>query len=340
MRSASTARNSCPGTIVRSVQPAPGTTLPSGPGRGLERADRGRPDRHDAAAPLAGAVDRRGRRHRDLVALRLHAVLGQPLGADGPERAGPDVKRHPVDRDAPGAQVREELLGEVEARPWGRRRRRAGSRRRSDTAPSPRRRASGTGGCRAAAGAAHGPRERPARPPSRPAGLRPGPVSSRAVTVARAAPSARVITRPDRTAAGRPEERRPVLRRRADRVKEQDLDVRRRPRDPPEQPGGQDARVVHDEAVPSPEEPAEVRHPGVPECPRPPIEDQEARRIAVLRGLLGDPIRRQREIVQGELAGDLGDASQCGFPARRPGRDGAGRPFGRPRRRRGRAPRT
>ena len=64
--------------------------------------------------------------------------------------------------------------------------------------------------------------------------------------------------------------------------------------DPPEQPGGQNARVVHDEAVPSPEEPAEVRHPGVPEGPRPPVEDQEARAIAILRGLLGNPIRRQR----------------------------------------------
>ena len=161
--------------MVRSVQPAPGATVPSGRGHGLERADGRRPHRHHAAALAPGATDRRRRRLGDLEPLRLHPVIGDPLGADRPEGPRADVERHPVELDAPGPERGEQLVGEVQAR----RRRGHGAgpapRRRSGSAPSPRRRASGTGGCTAAAAAARAPRGRPRPDRRRRAGRAPAP---------------------------------------------------------------------------------------------------------------------------------------------------------------------
>ena len=148
--------------------------------------------------------------------------------------------------------------------------------------------------------------------------------------------------RPDRTPAGRPEERRPVLRRRADRMEQQDLDVLPRSRRCcPSSRAGRTRVSFTTRQSPA----RRKRRPrsatrasrDAPDCRS---RTRRRARVAVLRRLLGDPILRQRVVVQGELARGLDDASQCGFLARRPGRDGAGRPCGRPRRRRARAPRT
>jgi hypothetical protein len=48
-----------------------------------------------------------------------------------------------------------------------------------------------------------------------------------------------------------------------------------------------------------------VRHPGVAKGARSPVEDQKARSVAALRGLLRDAIRRQREVVLRQLAGGV-----------------------------------
>ena len=241
--------------MVRSVQPAPGATRAIRRGGGLEHPDGRRPHRHHAATLAAGAGDAPPpwpRRPRS---------APPPPGDRQParrERAGrfpgPTWSVTAVDLDAPARERRQQRRGEVKAR-----RRRGdgagpGARRRSGSAPSPRRRASGTGGCTAAAAAAREPRgtPRPDRLPS--SRTRARPSASRAVTVARAAPSASTTVVPtgQRRAGRRRAAQSSVAR--ADRVEQQHLGVPLRPRDPPEQPRGQDARVVHHQAVAGPQE--------------------------------------------------------------------------------------
>ena len=302
---------------------------------GLEHPDGRRPHRHHAAALAPGAADRRRRGLGDLEPLRLHPVLGNPLGTDGPEGPRADVERHPVELDAPRPEGGEQRRGEVKA-----------CRRRGHGAGPGR-----VDGLVARPVLAAGlpvpvdvRRERrqpmdleerldrtgPVEPDARPPQLLPGGHGRPG------SPVGQDNRRPDRTAPGRTEERGPRV---TDRVEQQHLDVALGTLDSPEEPGGQDPRVVHHEAVPRPQEAREVAHPGIPERVGPLVENEEARRVARLRRLLGDPVRGQRVVELGEVAGDRGRASQCGFPAPCPGRDGGGRPCGRRRRPLARAPR-
>ena len=340
MRSASTARNRCPGTMVRSVQPAPAArrghrrraTVSSARTVVVPTATTRRPSR-------AGPPDRRGRRVRDLEALGLHPMVGDSLGADRPERPRSDVERHPVELDALAPRARPRSSGrEVEAR--RRRGHRAGRapRRPSGSAPSPRRPASGTGGCTAAAAGARGPRGSPRRGPRHRGGRAPVPAPPGPVTVARAAPSARTTGVPTGQRPRRAEERRPLP---VHGVEQQDLDVALGPVDPAEEPRGQDARVVHDEAVPRPEEAPEVAHPGVPDAPD---RRSSTSSRAASRGSAGSWAMRsggQRVVELGEVAGARRDASQSRLPSSTSWSGRRRRPPGRRRHRRpARAPRT
>ena len=99
---------------------------------------------------------------------------------------------------------------------------------------------------------------------------------------------------------------------RSRRREQQGLDRALTPGDPPEEPGEEHARVVHHQAVSRPEPGRQVAHVAFVTGARGSVEDQEARGVARLRGLLGDPLGRQDELEEGE------GLSQCGSPAPRP----------------------
>jgi hypothetical protein len=84
--------------------------------RRFERAQARRADRDDAAARRARAHDRRRRRRAHLVALAVHDVLGDALGAHRLERAGADVQRHRGALDAARGERGEQLGVEVQRR--------------------------------------------------------------------------------------------------------------------------------------------------------------------------------------------------------------------------------
>ena len=110
-------RNSKPGKMNRPVAPAPATMRPVVLARHrLQRPRRRRADGDDATAAVERAVDRRGRRFVDLIALRLEPVILDPFGPDRLERAVADVQRDLGDADAATRERRRERRAEVQAR--------------------------------------------------------------------------------------------------------------------------------------------------------------------------------------------------------------------------------
>ena len=117
-----------------SVAPLKGCSSPDA-GGGLQQAQRRGADGDDAPAARAHGVERRRRLGGNLAALEVHLVVGGVVGLHRQERAGADVQRHEVARDAARIQRRHQLRREVQARRSARRRRRraphrwSGSRR-------------------------------------------------------------------------------------------------------------------------------------------------------------------------------------------------------------------
>ena len=98
-----------------SVDAAPGSHLAvPRQRRALQGADDRGPHRHDPPPGCPGAADRIGGLLADLVALALHPVLLDPLGADRLEGADADVEGHPRDLDAGGR----DLLAGARAVKW------------------------------------------------------------------------------------------------------------------------------------------------------------------------------------------------------------------------------
>ena len=87
--------------------------------RALERAHGCGPDRDDAALFVERAVERRGGRLADVIALALHAVLGEVVHFHRLKRADTDVQGDTDDLDATRRDFIQNLRCEVQ--PGGRR---------------------------------------------------------------------------------------------------------------------------------------------------------------------------------------------------------------------------
>ena len=85
-------------------------------GRRFQKPQRGRADSHQAPAGDARRVERSGGVGGYLAPLRVHAMLGRVLGFDRQERAGTDMQRDEMARDAARIERREQALGKMQAR--------------------------------------------------------------------------------------------------------------------------------------------------------------------------------------------------------------------------------
>ncbi len=108
--SAPAVRTRTPGTMKVRAFAREGPHPPALVGGGFEQAQRGRAHADDAP----GGVDALGRLRRDLAALGMDAMLLDPLGAHGQERARADVQRHGDARDAGGVEGGEQAGREVQ----------------------------------------------------------------------------------------------------------------------------------------------------------------------------------------------------------------------------------
>ena len=116
VRSASTTRNSAPGTRKRRVWNGPADDLPAVlAGGGLERSHARRPDGDDPPPLRLRPPDGLGRLHGHEASLRVHPVLLDDFDLHRLERADPDVERHRGHLDAAAAERLEELGAQVQA---------------------------------------------------------------------------------------------------------------------------------------------------------------------------------------------------------------------------------